>query len=323
MIRFKSLKYALPVAVLLATTALSMTAAKADYDIWWQSDDGSVSLWHDDSTGKSAVLIEHDGKYEIYFNQAVIDAVFDKIDNSNPNPDDPNNGKGTDKPDIEAMIKNAKGGSWSVKVNPEDSPLGGVITNNGGGKGPHWNPGDDDSKGPGSPPNSKPNGGLSPQQKAAIQKELNEAARQAALGEQGMYDGSEGGSENAPGINMHDGIKQNNNNGNGDGKGKSTGDDYKDPYVPKGEALGAKPELVNPSPELKGHATAKKRLGAVKFENKGKNSGKDANSDAHQTLNVTSPGLLGGGNSFSNNGPAATGVAGGTTHGGVTTRATH
>ena len=240
MIRFKSLKYALPVAVFLATTALSMTAAKADYDIWWQSNDGSVSLWHDDSTGKFAVLIEHDGKYEIYFNQAVIDAVFDKIDNSNPNPDDPNNGKGTDKPDIEAMIKNAKGGSWSVKVNPEDAPLGGVITNNGGGKGPHWNPGDDDSKSPGSPPNSKPNGGMTAQQKAAMQKALNDAARQAALGGQGMYDGSEGGNENAPGINMNGGS-QNAGKGSGgqgdDSKGRVNGDDYKDNYVPKGEKL--------------------------------------------------------------------------------------
>lgn len=325
MIRFKSLKYALPVAVLLATTALSMTVAKADWQPAFQNEDGSATLWYDDSTGKMAVTIEKDGKFAVYFDQAVINAMLDKDKGSDPDPNDPNNGKGTDKPDVEAMIKNAKGGSWSVKVNPEDSPLGGVITNNGGGKAPHWNPGDDDNKSPGSPPNSKPNGGMSAQQKAAMQKALNDAARQAALGGQGMYDGSEGGNENAPGINMNGGS-QNAGKGSGgqgdDSKGGVNADDYKDNYVPKGESLGPKPELVNPTPDLKGHtATTKKRVSTVKLKDasSGKGSGKGDNT---QTSNVTSPGLLEGGNGFSFNGPAGAGSVGGGAHGGAT-RATH
>lgn len=329
--RIKSLKYALPVAVLLAATALSLTAARADYEEWWQSDDGSVSLWHDDATGKTVVLIEHDGKYGVYDQQAVIDAVFDKIDGSNPNPDDPNNGKGTSKPDVAELIKHMHDVKWTVKVNPEDSPLGGVIDGNGGGKAPHWNPGDEDGgKGPSSPPDNKPHGGMSDQQKAAIQKALNEAAREAALGGQNMFDGSEGGNESWGGLNVH-GKNSSSNNGKPDGdKGDSTvyGDDYKDNNVPKGEDLGPKPELVNPSPELKGHGHAKKHIGSIKL-NHGKTGGKDTgkagkSGKPNGNTAVLSPSLLEGGNGFSSNGPAGTGGGPGHSGGaiqGPTTRA--
>lgn len=251
---------------------------------------------------------------------------MDKIDNSNPNPDDPNNGKGTSKPDIEALIKNAKGASWTVKVNPEDSPMGGVITDNGGGKAPHWNPGEDDSgKGPSNPPDSKgPKGSLTPEQIANIQKQLNAAARQAALGEQGMFDGSEGGSENAPGINLHNGIKQDQNNGKGNGDEDGDGkNDYIDKYLPKGEALGPQPEVVNPSPELKCHTAAKKHLGTITLKNKTSGKGTGGKTDTHQMSNVLSPGLLEGGNSFSYNGPTGAGSAIGAVHSGPALRSTH
>jgi hypothetical protein len=318
--RFKSLKYALPVAVLLATTALSLTAARADYTEWWQSDDGSVSLWHDDATGKTVVLIEHDGKYGVYDQQAVIDAVFDKIDASNPDPNDPNNGKGTSKPDFADLIKHMHDVKWTVKVDPEDSPLAGEINGNGGGKVPHWNPGDDDGgNGPSNPPDNKPHGGLTAHQKAAIQNALNAAAREAALGGQNMF-GGEGGNESWGGFKPH-GKNSSSNNGKHQGdKGDGTvyGDDYKS-NVPEGEDLGPKPELVNPSPELKGRGHAKKHIGSIKL-NHSKSSGKDSGktgksgkSDGNTA--VLSPGLLEGGNGgFSYNGPAGTGV--GLGHGG-------
>ena len=150
--RFVSkLKFALPVVALLASTALFTTPAKA-WEQSWQSSDGSVSMWYQVGSGgqtKCAVVIE-DGKYGVYFEQGVIDAVFDKIGSSNPYPSDPHGVLGTFKPDFEELLKNLKGAKWEVRVDPESSPLGGYINRNGGGKVPHWNPGPDDDGSPGS-----------------------------------------------------------------------------------------------------------------------------------------------------------------------------
>ena len=62
-------------------------------------------------------MIEKDGKYGVYFEQGVIDAVFDKIGSSNPNPD--TDGAGTFKPDFEELLKDLKGAKWEVRVDPE------------------------------------------------------------------------------------------------------------------------------------------------------------------------------------------------------------
>src|SRR5688572_14820803 len=108
--RFVSkLRFALPVAALLASTAIFTTPAKA-WEQSWQSSDGSVSMWYQvgsDGQTKFAVVIEKDGKYGVYFEQGVIDAVFEKIGASNPNPD--TDGAGTFKPDFEELLKNLKG----------------------------------------------------------------------------------------------------------------------------------------------------------------------------------------------------------------------
>jgi hypothetical protein len=326
MLRFKYLKFALPVVALLATTALTSTSARAEWQPVYQTGDGSATLWYDADNSKYAVVIEKDDKYGVYFEKGVIDAMFDKWDSSNPNPDDATNGKGTEKPDVEAALKKAHGVTWNVKVNPENSPLGGVINGNGGGKVPHWNPGgDDNGSGPGSPPDSKPHGGLTDKQKADIAHMLDKAAHQTVVGKQGMFDGSEGGTESWTGINKHGGVKTGKNDGKGQGdRGDSstTGEDYRDPNVPKGEDLGVKPELVNPSPEIKGRGAAKNKLGVVKLRvkdagNAGNKSGEAPKTSKEQkAADVMSPGLLEGGGGFAFNGPAAAGSIGGVGGGG-------
>lgn len=267
--RFKLLKHALPVVALLSTTALFSTSASAHWTAAWQSSDGSVTLYHDDYDDAKhpfAVVYEKDGKFSVSFSPSVIDAILQKMEaGTNPSPDDPNNGKGTFKPDVESLIKSGRGAHWTVKVNPEDSPLGGVIDKNGGGKVPHWNPGDDDGKGaPSDPRNDAPGSAAIAKRDAAIDKAIQDAARQATNAGKGMFDGSEGGNEGPPVLNIHGSTGGGSNGGKnqGDrGDGTVTGDNYRDPNAPKGEALGPKPELVNPTPDLKILGQEKHKLG--------------------------------------------------------------
>jgi hypothetical protein len=329
--RFKSaFKFALPLAVLLATSALSLTSTsvRAEWTDVGQNEDGSATLYYNDSTGSWAVVIEKDGRYGVYIDDAVAAAMLEKLGygHSNPNPDDPNNGKGTEKPSAEAIKKMIKDAAAVVHNTPIGSKLGGIIEQHGGGKAPHWNPSDDDNKGPSNPPSSKDRIDMSAELKARIQKALDLAAKQAATGKQGMFDGSEGGTESWVGLNMH-----------GKNNDPNDGDNSPDkPDIPKGEDLGPKPELVNPNPELKGPATVKvktaklgtatakkQNLGASDTKNKGE--GKAADKAAGKTVDKTagvlkSPGLLDMGGGFAAGAPAASGMGAMPAGGAHTTR---
>ena len=296
---------------------LTSTSAQAGWEEVGHNEDGSATLWYNDVNGRWVVTIEKDGKMGIYDQEGVIRAMLAKLGLSNPNPNDDNNGKGTDKPDIRELLKQLKDAKAVVVNTPIDSKLGGIIEQNGGGKAPHWNPGDDDNKGPKDPPSSKDHkGGLTAEQKANLQKMLNEVARQAALGKAGMYDGSEGGSESAPELNKH-AQKNGSNDNKGDHENPNDPSNDK-PNVPKGENLGPRPELVNPNPELRTGGKGKAHV-AVKAKNRtltktakldsGK-SGKGKTGNSNGAANIMSPGLLeGGGNGFASSGPAATGHA--------------
>lgn len=298
------LKFVLPVAALLTTTAFVATPAMA-WEQSWTSKDGSVSLWYErgsDGQTKFAVVIEKDGKFGVYFEKGVIDAVFDKIGSSNPDPSDPNNGQGTFKPDIAELLKDAKG--VHVNVTPEiwDTPLGDYISRGGNGKGPKWNPGPDDDGSPSSGPGSvkKPEG-PTPQEIAAKMAAINALARSHQNMKGGMYDGSEGGTEGPPSVGPKSG-------GGSSGQGGGSGDD-KGPDKPNidTDELGPKPEVVNP-PYFKTPATRHAKSGAdtkkvktVKVDTKGKVAKAGGNSA------LMGPGLLDGGPSLGASGPAGAG----------------
>jgi hypothetical protein len=324
--RIKSaLKYALPLAAVLMMSSFSLGSAQAYWEAMGSNEDGSATLYYNESTGVFAVVIEKNGKFGVYFEKGVVMAMLEKMGISNPDPNDPNNGQGTTKPDVADLLKHAHGVTWEVKADPEGTPLGGAINGNGGGKVPHWNPGgDDNGSGPGPHhDNTKgPQGTWDAKDKANIQGMLNEIARQVANAKGGMFDGSEGGTEGPPGLNKHGGTPKNYNNGQGhgdeDGDGKN---DYYDPNLPDGEDLGPKPELVNPSPENKGGA---RNAGTPKTKNHGTVKVLKTKTDAKTETktakgsDVMSPGLLEGSGGFSTNGPAAAGAL----HGGgaATTR---
>jgi hypothetical protein len=287
--RFKStFRFVLPLAVLLATTAVSTVLTTTPAQAWdptWQSSDGSVTLWYQegsDGRGVFVVTIEKDGKFGVYFEKAVVDAVFDKMDNSNPNPADDTGGKGTSKPSVDELLKIVKDAAAVIVTTPINSKLGGIIEQGGGGKVPHWNPGDGDDNGPSNPPSSKGEhhpGQLTAEQLKNRQALVNKLVRQAALGKGGMFDGSEGGTESAPGLDKHGGTPKNVNNGQGHGDEDGDGNnDYKSPYIPQGEDLGPKPELVNPNPVLKAPGAIKTtKLGtvSVKKQDLGASNGKN------------------------------------------------
>jgi hypothetical protein len=314
MVSLKTVKYALGAAALMLSVALVSTPAHAEWTEWWKSSDGSVTLWHNDSDTspvKFAVMVEKDGKFGVSFSENLVHAILEKIEGgSNPNPDDPNNGRGTERKDIASMIEHTKGVNWIVPVNPEDSPIGGAINGHGGGKIPHWNPGEDSGGGgnTSNPQNSRPNDAINAKRDAAIEKALELAARDAAKGSQGMFDGSEGGTETWTGFNTH-GPKKNQNDGKnqGDrGDSSSTGDDYR-PDIPKGEDLGPKPEVVNPA--FKGGRGSGKvkvgHAGKLNVETVKKNEGTGGKASGGTTSSLMSPGLLEGGGGFAFNGPAA------------------
>lgn len=303
---FSNLRFALPVAALLATTALVSTPAKA-WEQGWQSSDGSVSLWYEhgsDGQTKFAVVIEKDGKYGVYFEQGVIDAVFDKIGGSNPDPNDPNNGQGTFKPDIKELLKDAKGINVKVKAELWDTWLGEYLSRGGDGKGPKWNPGPDDDGSPntGTGGNHKPEGPTA-KEILARQKAINVAVRNIENMKGGMYDGSEGGTEGPPSVGPKSGHGQ--GNGNDDDKSPDKPDDNV-----KNE-LGPKPELVNP-PYFRtgkgktGGAEIKKGKVAV-VDTKGKSAGKAEGKSGGGKTAPMSPGLLDSGPGLGANGPSAAG----------------
>jgi hypothetical protein len=313
--RFVSkLKFALPIVALLAGTAIVSAPAKA-WEQGWQSSDGSVSLWYErgsDGQTKFAVIIEKNGKFGVYFEQGVIDAVFDKMGGSNPDPNDPNNGQGTFKPDVEELLKKAKGATVIVAREIWETPLGDYLERGGGGKGPKWNPGPDDDGEPGGS-GGKPDKPEGPTAKEVAAKlaALNAAIRGFENMKGGMYDGSEGGTESPPtvGKGPHSNHGQGNNGDDGD-------DGPKKPVIDTNE-LGPKPELVNP-PYFKtpgkaktaktGIETKKPKVATIgtkgKADGKGKTDGKSAGGSI-----LMSPGLLGGGTGLGANGPSSAGMA--------------
>ncbi len=346
MFRFKSaLKFAAPLALLLATTALSLTSTsvRADYydDHGWHdygsNEDGSATLWYNSDTGQWAVTIGAN----VYIDDAVCAAMVEKLGygHSNPNPDDPNNGKGTEKPSADAIKKFLADAAAVLHNSPINSKVGGIIEQNGGGKAPHWNPGDGDDKGPGDLPSSKDKKDAAAELKAKIQAQLEKAAKQAALGKQGMFD--EGAGESWGGFNVHS-KKNDPSASNGD---PDNGDHSPDkPDVPKGEDLGQKPELVNPNPEMMPGAGGKiggkgKSRNTVSVEDpnlknggKGKLNGfvavkkvatdKSGKSDSSWTddvkpakRTVMSPSLLDGATGLGSSGPSGIGTPQGMGHG--------
>ena len=175
--RIKSaLKYALPLAAVLMMSSFSLGSAQAAWEAMGTNEDGSATLYYNESTGVFAVVIEKNGKFGVYFEKGVIMAMLEKMGMSNPDPNDPNNGLGTTKPDVADLLKHAHGVTWEVKADPESTPLGGAINGHGGGKVPHWNPGGDND-GSGSGPhhdNTKgPQGTWDAKDKANIQGMLN------------------------------------------------------------------------------------------------------------------------------------------------------
>src|ERR1051325_10400076 len=343
MFRFRSaLKFAAPLAVLLATTAMTVTltstSVRADYydEHGWHDygshEDGSAKLWFKEDTGSWAVVIG----MNVYMDDAVCAAIVEKLgyNKGNPNPDDPTGGKGTEAPSADAIKKLLKDAAAVLHNSPINSKVGGIIEQNGGGKAPHWNPGDGDDNGPSDLPSSKDKKDAAAELKAKIAAQLEKAAKQAALGKQGMYD--EGAGESWGGFNVHS-KKNDPSASNGD---KDNGDHSPDkPDVPKGEDLGQKPELVNPNPEMmpgtggksagkgKSHNTVSvedpnlktggaggkgKSNGfvAVKTVKSGKTGGNKTDGNGARS-NVMSQGLLDGANGFGSNGPAGMGGMGG------------
>ncbi|MBM3528001.1 MAG: hypothetical protein FJX62_07910 [Alphaproteobacteria bacterium] len=314
MLRLKStLRFALPLALLLATTAVSTVLVPTSAKAWentWTSGDGSVKLWYQvgsDGQTKFAVTIEKDGKFGVYLEPGVIDAVFDKMGGSNPDPNDPNNGAGTFKPDVEELLRKVKDASAVFHNEILDSPLGAYLERGGDGKGPKWNPGPDgDDSGPNNPPSSKePKGGLTAEQQKNLDKMANAAMRHAKAIKGGMYDGSEGGTEGPPTLDMKGSPKNNNSTGGNDkdGDGKN---DY-EPTIP-GNDLGPKPELVNPpvlndaKKQTAKRGTSARKQVVVASERNGKTA---------KTSNLMSRGLLDGSGGFNSTGPAGTGAVGG------------
>jgi hypothetical protein len=230
---------------MLGATAL-LTPAVADKLIFSDlEDDGSVTeLYQSDDGHIWAIFISADGKtYTVY-------------DPSNPNPDGDETGAGShsSKPDVVGMIKSGDA-TYKVRLAPADSPelmshLRGVL--DGGGLGPHYNPGDDDNgRGPGSAPS---HGMEVKKTDAEIRQEIavaNEIAGELATLAGSMGDGSEGSGESPTGFN-----KSGSPGGTGDDQGNYTEGQNKTVGKTEKDLLGAKPELVNPPHNSTGGRTA-------------------------------------------------------------------
>ncbi len=309
MFSFRSLRRALPIAALLATTAVSIILAPTAAKAWeaghaYTGADGStVTLWYQEGSDglmHYAVTIEKGDRFDVYLEQGVVDAMWDKIATSNPDPN--GSAKGTEKPDVIEMLKKATDLHMKVKVNVENSPLSKWIDGGGGGFVPHWNPSDDDNQGPASPPSNKKANELTPDQIANLNKMKNAVVREGVILKEAMGDGGEGGSESAPGMNKNN--KSNNGNGNSSGHGSNEG---KNKYFPGGEALGVRPDLVNPP--IKNKTVIMKTNKDLGSSDKGNKSAGGSN--------VMTGGLLEGGDGFASGGPSSAGSVQGGGSGGV------
>jgi hypothetical protein len=235
-------------ALLLGGAVLASPSARAweSFESWTGSDGTTFSLyWQEGSDGKShfAVYWEKDGIAHVNIDDAVTAAVIDKIAASNPNPD--GSSKGTEPIDVAALLKKTKGLALAEGIAPEDSPLAKWITADGFGYAAHGNPGDTDggNKGPGLTPKIGAAGGLTPKQQAARNRLINELAKSNIQIGQTMGTGDEGGLESAPTIGPNNGGGKGKGTGSGNGNGPGSN---KVKYVQNGEALGPRPDLVNP-----------------------------------------------------------------------------
>jgi len=286
------LRFAVTLALLLGTAAIAPTiptpafADDADTD-WqfvtqWKNDSGQDCVMYKDPSTKR-VLVERwndDGSVDVW----VFGNTAHFKTGGDPNPDDSTStGKGIEPVDVAGLI--AKGLiTYKIKATPENTPLAKWIDSEGGGMIPHYNPTDDDNKGPGRTPKGNNNeGGLTDKQKAEITKLINYTAK--SLSEIGQSMGDVGGlsSESAPGLPAN---KNNRGKGTGGGNGADN-NNGKRKYLGSDLSLGPRPDLVNPP-----HSKTDKST-------------------------VMTPGLLDGGSSFSTNGPSGVGTAigkgGGTT----------
>ena len=91
-----------------------------------------------------------------------------------------------------------------------------------------------------------------------INEKINAAAHEARLIGESMGDGTEGGGESAPTLTKHGQWQQHGGKGGGNGDGEGDGSDKNSDKekLPKGEYLRPRPDLINPTPELKGHGAA-------------------------------------------------------------------
>jgi hypothetical protein len=298
MTRLRSaLRYALPLAALLAVTTVATmvapTVARADWEqlgSWSGSDSTTYTVYQDDD-GKFAVYVDKGSTANVYFSNDLAWFVMFKqgFKWSDPGPED--NGKGTDKPDVVSMLKKVKGFTINVPQMPEKTPLGKWLDSGGAGFVPHWNPGDDDGKGPGRTPGNNVTGPTA-KQLAAAARIRNEDVRELNAIGGSMGDVGDLSGESAPGLpsDKNSGSSGRGSGGNGNGSDNNSG---KRKYLGTDESLGPRPDLVNPP-----HKTAKIGSRIAKTGNKG------------AKLSVLTPGLLDGGATFSGNGPSATSAIG-------------
>ena len=203
-----------------------------------------ISEWIDDETGDVIELYSDKGKAMMVVTHS--DGSVEVWHESNPNPDD--NGKGTSKPDVAALLRLSHL-AYKVHKNAEDTPLGTWTTQGGKGRGPHWNPGDDQGNhGPGSAPDHSGDYNQTAKERAEQLRVANAHAKALNTIGGSMGSGEEGGGENAPGLGNHGSGK----GGSGDGSGSYK--DRQNKTIGKTESLGPHPEVVNPPPKSTGGA---------------------------------------------------------------------
>jgi hypothetical protein len=219
----------------------------------------------DDKYSYSHVHTDADGNVTITFYR--VDPKFDPtFPNSNPSPDD---NKGQEPPNVEAIIEAAAkaGKTYTVPVAPVDSPQLNKLTNGSGANfDAHWNPGDETDHSGGTPTlnsNKKtdPNK-LTPAQQALLDRITNELGRTSqAIGHSASGEFGDVGEER-PGLDLNG--KYNNGSKSGNGKGNSNDKNRIRPGT-AGEALGPRPDLVNPPLEGKVGKTGKASIAKSGF----------------------------------------------------------
>lgn len=265
-----SLRFALPLALLFGTTALSTsllppsmtdgllsTAARADdgvggsWDVgsWTSSDGTTYTVWVDDGTGAYSVSIEKGNTFTIVYSDKLADQLFALPGfkpGGDPGPDDTETGG--EPPDIIGMLKNAQGAVIKVHVYPDQTPLAQWLDANGGGIVPVWNPGDDNGNGPPSPTSNKNTTGPTPKQLAAQAKLTALAVDEIdnIAGAMGDLDGL--ASENAPGVSGKGNQGNSAGAGNSNGKSSSSSSNGIRQIFHDSDDVsqGPHPELVNP-----------------------------------------------------------------------------